>query len=329
MSRMSRSIMVGLSSVLFACGGSSPKLTVSVEGDGSVVSAPEGINCGAGLQDCAFEFEPGVTVVLSAQPGEGYVFAGWGGVCSGNATCEVMFDKKADVTAEFVASGGDVEPPSTPFGMLNAVDMDEVSISWEPSIDNVFSSESLIYRVYVSNDRVTLLDEANLVAQVTGNEELFVSVQGVMPDTQYFGAIIAVDGALNESAPVISSTRTPIDTPEARSDIISYVSDDEGWGAPVCSEDTGFCRFEFDSSLVVPEIGAYIAYPDPEIPDAHSLVAVQSVNESDGVVVVVCRPALIFEISDEVSIQSETISVVDPGWIRVTAPENKVDVKKK
>src|SRR6185369_14622079 len=79
-------------------GGSSPSsgnqnpqnlplvVTISGSGTGTVTSTPSGINCG---QACNSDFPAGTSVKLTATPGAGSVFAGWGGACSGTGSCSV------------------------------------------------------------------------------------------------------------------------------------------------------------------------------------------------------------------------------------------------
>lgn len=77
-------------------------LVVSKEGlgEGTVVSSPAGINCGA---DCGELFLKGTPVTLSAFPEEGTVFGGWsGGGCSGTDPCSVIMSQRTSVTALFV-----------------------------------------------------------------------------------------------------------------------------------------------------------------------------------------------------------------------------------
>jgi glucose/arabinose dehydrogenase len=52
------------------------RLTVSVNGLGSIFSTPAGVACGA---DCIEDYEPSVTVGLSPAPASGYEFAGFSG----------------------------------------------------------------------------------------------------------------------------------------------------------------------------------------------------------------------------------------------------------
>lgn len=75
--------------------------TVSVTGNGTVVSNPSGINCGS---TCAAEFAGGHDVVFTATPGAGQVVAAWGGVCAsaGRAsTCTVVVTQAFAVSVSF------------------------------------------------------------------------------------------------------------------------------------------------------------------------------------------------------------------------------------
>ena len=73
-------------------------LTVSVTGNGNVVSSPTGINCG---NDCFHEYQHGQNVTLTATPDDGFVFVGWGGDCSGTSSCSVPMNTTRTATAEF------------------------------------------------------------------------------------------------------------------------------------------------------------------------------------------------------------------------------------
>jgi len=76
-------------------------LTVSKTGigQGTVSSAPVGIDCGA---SCSFDFEENTQVTLTATPAVGSQFAGWsGGGCSGTGTCTVTLTAQTAVSAEF------------------------------------------------------------------------------------------------------------------------------------------------------------------------------------------------------------------------------------
>ena len=70
-------------------------------GNGTVTSAPAGINCGA---DCAEVYNHGTVITLTATPAAGQSFTGWtGGGCTGTGTCAVTLTSTNTVTATFIA----------------------------------------------------------------------------------------------------------------------------------------------------------------------------------------------------------------------------------
>ncbi len=72
-------------------------LTVQVNGQGTVISNPAGINCPG---DCDENYNSGTIVVLTAQPAQGWQFDGW----SGDADCadgQVTMDANKTCTATF------------------------------------------------------------------------------------------------------------------------------------------------------------------------------------------------------------------------------------
>lgn len=76
-------------------------LTVSKIGNGigTVASVPSGIDCGA---DCAENYAPGTSVILSAVPnGDLVSFNGWTGGCSGSGDCALTMNADVSVSAVF------------------------------------------------------------------------------------------------------------------------------------------------------------------------------------------------------------------------------------
>jgi hypothetical protein len=73
-------------------------LKVSVSGDGKVTSSPSGISCPS---KCSATFSARTTVGLSANPGSGSTFGGWGGDCSGTGGCKVVMSQNRSVSATF------------------------------------------------------------------------------------------------------------------------------------------------------------------------------------------------------------------------------------
>ena len=77
------------------------KLSLNIEGEGKVTSTPEGIDCGS---DCNETFGRGESVVLKAEPGEGYTFKGWDddcAVCGDSAECSITMDSDKLCKATF------------------------------------------------------------------------------------------------------------------------------------------------------------------------------------------------------------------------------------
>jgi hypothetical protein len=83
-------------------GATSFMLSVSVQGEGTVSSSPNGIACGS---DCSEPFSPDASITLSAAAGSGSQFTGWAGDCSGVGTsCTLSMAAAHSVTAQFQAT---------------------------------------------------------------------------------------------------------------------------------------------------------------------------------------------------------------------------------
>lgn len=73
------------------------------EGQGTVVSYPPGINCGA---VCSAPFTGNTKVTLAARAAPGSVFVGWSGYCKGKTTCTLQQTYGSmPVTAQFEPKG--------------------------------------------------------------------------------------------------------------------------------------------------------------------------------------------------------------------------------
>lgn len=73
-------------------------LTVTVVGEGGVVSDPAGINCPT---DCDETYNYNTPVTLTANPAPGSTFTGWSGACSGTGSCVVTLSEAQNVIATF------------------------------------------------------------------------------------------------------------------------------------------------------------------------------------------------------------------------------------
>ena len=80
-------------------------LTASVTGNGVVAGG--GISCtSSGGSSCSSDEAANSTVTLTAQPGSGASFNGWGGACSGTSpSCSVTMNGAKSVTASFTGTG--------------------------------------------------------------------------------------------------------------------------------------------------------------------------------------------------------------------------------
>jgi hypothetical protein len=83
--------------------GNQPQtLTVSVTGNGSVASAPAGIDCGSG---CSAQLPAGTIVMLTATAAADSAFVGWSGDCAGAGACSITMNAAKTVTAQFAPHG--------------------------------------------------------------------------------------------------------------------------------------------------------------------------------------------------------------------------------
>jgi hypothetical protein len=75
-------------------------LTVSKTGNGTgrVISAPAGLDCAT---NCNAVFGANTSVMLTANPGTGSTFTGWGGACAGNGPCTLTMTQAKSVTATY------------------------------------------------------------------------------------------------------------------------------------------------------------------------------------------------------------------------------------
>ena len=92
-------------------------LTASVTGNGVVAGG--GISCtSSGGSSCSSDEAANTTVTLTAQPGSGASFNGWGGACSGTSpSCSVTMNAAKSVTAAFSGQGAGGPASGFPLGV--------------------------------------------------------------------------------------------------------------------------------------------------------------------------------------------------------------------
>jgi uncharacterized repeat protein (TIGR02543 family) len=98
-------------------------INVTISGNGTVSSAPGGINCPT---TCSTFYPNNSGVTLYAAAAAGSVFTGWSGACTGTANCALSMTQSRSVTATFVptntltvsiAAGGGGSVTSSPAGI--------------------------------------------------------------------------------------------------------------------------------------------------------------------------------------------------------------------
>ena len=105
-------------------------LAVAVTGTGTVISDIPGTGVGISCNPtCADNYNVGAVVTLTATPGAGQYFTGWGGACAGaTPTCVVTMSAAQNVTAAFgaqdslsvtILGSGDV---TSDVGVINCID---------------------------------------------------------------------------------------------------------------------------------------------------------------------------------------------------------------
>jgi hypothetical protein len=180
-------------------------VTKSGAGSGTVTSSPVGIDCGA---TCAFGFNAGSSVTLTATPAGGSVFAGWsGGGCSGTGTCTVTMNAAASVAATFMTQAGTLalsaNPASVAFG---AQSMGTTSPAQSVTVVNVGNGPVSVSGVSTTNAQLAQTNNCATLAvraSCTVNVTFSPSISG--------GALlstVAASGSLTVTSNAVGSPLT-------------------------------------------------------------------------------------------------------------------------
>ena len=168
-------------------------LSVGKSGNGSVVSAPAGINCGA---TCAATYGGGTLVSLSATADAGYVFSGWGGACSGVGGCIVRMNGAKSVTATFSPVA---LPTNTP----------------EPTLIPTETPTSTPVPTLIPTETPTSTPEPTLIPTETPtNMPEPTATPTETPTNTPEPTLIPTETPTNTPEPTLIPTETPTSTPE-------------------------------------------------------------------------------------------------------------------
>ncbi len=105
--------------------------------EGVISSSQLGTVCDAGCTSTSVSVSANSSVQLNATPGVDVDFIGWGGDCSGSASCSLSMTENRSVTAAFDTQGSGGESPSPPYSLVaNATGHDRIALSWQADSSN-------------------------------------------------------------------------------------------------------------------------------------------------------------------------------------------------
>jgi hypothetical protein len=231
-------------------------LSVTKSGNGTVTSSPAGISCGG---TCSGSFNYGATVTLTAVPGTGSQFAGWGGACSGTSTCVVTLDAATSVTATFTLQQITLQVSKTGSGAGTVASTDgtiscggtcsasypygtTVTLTASPQAGSTFAGWTTGGCSGTSSCVVTLTAATTVTAVFTQNVTLVVQ-----PGGNGSGSVTSTDGTISCGA--ACSASYPVGTTVTLSAAPAGSSDFAGWGGP-CSG-TSTCVVTLDAGTTV------------------------------------------------------------------------------
>ncbi len=162
-------------------------LTVEVQGAGTGTVTGPGIACPG---DCTETYNQGQQVSLSAGPGAGSSFAGWGGACSGTGACQLTMDADQQAAASFAASPP--PPPPLPTG----------SYTLRPDVDLASA-----WRVFGASSAWAALDDNLLLPTAPGSSD-YIQPSAKGQVTTVGLQTRALNGAVPQSAIVFYYART-------------------------------------------------------------------------------------------------------------------------
>ena len=179
-------------------------LTVALAGSGSggVSDGTGGIACPT---SCSNAYTTDSQVTLTATPGSGSTFTGWGGACSGTGTCQVTISADTTVTATFTSVAPPAPGSPTPVltGAPSAVTDGGAGFSGSVNPDGLPTTAYFQYgldkrysQIGASGPNYTAQTQAQTVgSDFTTHGVGPVTVTGLVPNALYHVRLVATNSA--------------------------------------------------------------------------------------------------------------------------------------
>jgi surface protein len=186
----------------------------------------------------------------------------------------------------------DIEAPKNPVLVgATALSPTKISVDWLETTDNTVASDTIVYRVHISDQLDFLPSSTNNKLSISGQAS--VQIEGLLADTTYYVIISAQDAHSNISysneLSVITMASDPaVNTTQGFTNVDSLLVFDNSLTYTLSVDDTA------------PQIGDII------VSSSHNgiLRTVTAVDISDGVVEVMTEPAALNQIYDDVDINT-------------------------
>ncbi len=161
-------------------------LSVAINGSGSVVSTPSGIDCGT---DCSEQYAANTQITLVATADSGFAFDHWEGACVGSQECVVSMVQAQQVTAFFVAPSTptvlieNYSAPNDAFQLAN-ISVNASGITWHAGLEQYLVVQNNAARIVRYDENFAYLGDLTVsdidsdtegLAYVGDNEVLIVS----------------------------------------------------------------------------------------------------------------------------------------------------------
>ena len=181
-------------------------LTLEVTGNGTVNSNPDGIVCGNGSTQCNSSFDEGISVSLSQSASSGYIFNGWSGACSGNASCDVEMSQIQTVSANFIEASVEQHTLSVSLIGEGTVTSSPIGIDCGTDCSQIYESGEQVTLTATASTNYTFSEWSGACS---GSTSCVVTMSQSQNVTATFDAVASSDATLditvNGSGSVTSS----------------------------------------------------------------------------------------------------------------------------